>query len=72
MMQQQLWQQQAYQQWLMQQAALQNAAGRNGQAEEGADEEEAAPPARDDSIFMRPAGEDVYKRQALVWGCGWT
>ena len=57
MMQQQLWQQQAYQQWLMQQAALQNAAGRNGQAEEGADEEEAEPPARDDSIFTRPAGE---------------
>lgn len=57
MMQQQLWQQQAYQQWLMQQAALRQAAGQNGQAEEGADGEEAEPPARDDSIFMRPAGE---------------
>lgn len=57
MMQQQLWQQQAYQQWLMQQAALQNAAGQNGQAEEGADGEEAEAPVRDDSIFMRPAGE---------------
>lgn len=57
MMQQQLWQQQAYQQWLMQQAALRQAAGRNGQAEEDADGEEAEPPARDDSIFMRPAGE---------------
>ena len=57
MMQQQLWQQQAYQQWLMQQAALQNAAARSGQEEDGADGEEAEPPARDDSIFMRPAGE---------------
>lgn len=57
MMQQQLWQQQAYQQWLMQQAALRQAAGQNGQAEEGADGEEAEPPVRDDSIFMRPAGE---------------
>lgn len=57
MMQQQLWQQQAYQQWLMQQAALQNAAARSGQEEDGADGEEAEPPVRDDSIFMRPAGE---------------
>lgn len=56
-MMQQLWQQQAYQQWLMQQAALRQAAGQNGQAEEGADGEEAEPPVRDDSIFMRPAGE---------------
>lgn len=58
MMQQQLWQQQAYQQWLMQQAALQNAAGQNGrQTEDDADEDEEAVPVRDDSIFMRPAGE---------------
>lgn len=57
MMQQQLWQQQAYQQWLMQQAALRQAAGQNGQAEEDADGEEAEAPVRDDSIFMRPAGE---------------
>lgn len=47
----------AYQQWLMQQAALQNAAARSGQEEDGADGEEAEPPVRDDSIFMRPAGE---------------
>lgn len=57
MMQQQLWQQQAIQQWMMQQAALQQAAGRNGQAGDGAGGEEAEPPVRDDSIFMRPAGE---------------
>lgn len=57
MMQQQLWQQQAMQQWMMQQAALQNAAGQNGQAGDGAGGEEAEPPVRDDSIFMRPAGE---------------
>ena len=41
----------------MQQAALQNAAARSGQEEDGTDGEEAEPPVRDDSIFMRPAGE---------------
>ena len=47
LMQQQLWQQQAYQQWLMEQQA----AAQEDEAQE--------PPVRDDSIFMRPAGESA-------------
>ena len=45
LMQQQMWQQQAYQQWLMEQQA----AAQEDEAQEA--------PVRDDSIFMRPAGE---------------
>lgn len=47
LMQQQLWQQQAYRQWLMEQQA----AAQEDEAQE--------PPVRDDSIFMRPAGESA-------------
>ena len=44
------------QQWLMQQYAMQQAAMQQRQAQQAQPE---SPPVRDDSIFMRPAGESA-------------